>query len=185
MYIGSRTPWGKADFVRPHAEGITFVGMPGHGGYKLDRKRNAQVHPAWRQKGGWYEEDCAAWIVVYTFAEQVGKNRADATQSLKNYYPDAYMTITGEKVTAAESYVVREREFNAVHVSDYVTRTAWGDWHPSVPKGKVGVRATLGGILETEERYYLVDESRYGNRIHSGGGYVINPSLDASWSGPK
>ena len=53
-----RTPWGDAQDVIDVAEGIKWVSTASHGGYKLDRKRNAQVNEVWRQAGGWYEEDC-------------------------------------------------------------------------------------------------------------------------------
>lgn len=36
------TPWGKADYEKVYAEGIVFYGTPSHGGFKLDRERNAR-----------------------------------------------------------------------------------------------------------------------------------------------
>ena len=48
-----RTPWGTAQHTKVLADGVTFYGCAGHGGYKLSRERNARVHKAWRIVGGW------------------------------------------------------------------------------------------------------------------------------------
>jgi hypothetical protein len=193
--IGSRTPWGKADHVRQIAEGIEFIGTPRHGGYKLSRKLNAQVHQAWRKAGGWYEEDCEYAIVHYSFPEltidTTGYSspeafKADAAKTAKAWAPDAYEAVTGEKVTAAESHVVAKREFKAAHVADFVTISAWGSWHKGVPTGKIGVMATPGGSVglpEVEGRYFLVEAARFES-CKGRFGYVIDPTVDSSWAGP-
>ena len=64
---GSRTPWGPAQHVAYPQEGIFIVSTAGHGGVKLDRKRNSLVPKAARAKGGWYEEDCQASIPACVF----------------------------------------------------------------------------------------------------------------------
>ena len=48
-----RTPWGNAQTTHVHAEDIVFYSTASHGGFKLDRERNALVHSAWRNRGGW------------------------------------------------------------------------------------------------------------------------------------
>ncbi len=73
-----QTPWGRSDFEHKYAEGITFLGTPGHGGFYLSRERVKEVPQDYREfaakwsKGWgdqWYEEDCAALAVIATFPE--------------------------------------------------------------------------------------------------------------------
>lgn len=60
-----RTPWGRSDYAKEYAPGIVWYGTPSHGGFKLDRERNAAVPDYMRREGGWYEEDCD-WAIVAT-----------------------------------------------------------------------------------------------------------------------
>lgn len=64
---GSPTPWGPVQLVSYPQEGVVVVSTAGHGGIKLDRKRNAMIPKAARAKGGWYEEDCQAAIPACVF----------------------------------------------------------------------------------------------------------------------
>ncbi len=72
------TPWGYADETREIAPGNVFYSTPSHGGYRLSVDRLASVsasdraYAAKRLNGwgdSWYEEDCAAAIVVVTFPQ--------------------------------------------------------------------------------------------------------------------
>lgn len=63
------TPWGPAQETETCAPGITQVGTATHGGFHLTPPRNAEVHSAWRQHSGWYEEDCESSIVILTFPD--------------------------------------------------------------------------------------------------------------------
>ena len=59
-----------------------------------------------------------------------------------------------------------ERDFRASHADDYLVLTAWGDWHESVPKGKVAVFAGRGGRqangqYPNDTAYFLVDKTEY------------------------
>lgn len=187
--LGDYCLWGKIDYIKEVAEGIQSISTPGHGGYKLDRKRNSMVHPAWRKKGGWYEEDCEYAIVWYTFPEAIVNTRehkpmtrdeviSESVYTLKNSYPDEYETVTGEKVTAEESRKVAEREFLAKHANDYIVVCAYGDWHKDVPSGMVGVEATLGGdrTIHGKRKYFLLPEDEYDTRDQFG--YVIKPGAN-------
>ena len=76
------TPWGMSQSASIYAEGIVFHSTAGHGGFKLDRTRNAGMNPALRLSGGWYEED-AEWALVaagypglFTYREQAMGDRA-------------------------------------------------------------------------------------------------------------
>src|SRR5690606_28528957 len=78
-------PSGVADYAREFAEGIVFYGTPSHGGFKLSAERLARMHPALREKGGWFEEDCAWAKVAFAFPECfTDEQRKAATRTLKD-----------------------------------------------------------------------------------------------------
>lgn len=170
------TPWGRADFAYKYAPGVICYSTPGHGGIHLSTKRNALVHPAWRRADGWYEEDCEFSIVALTFPHLFLDKIATHHSSARDYFPDAYSEVFGVEIPVQESYVLRQRKFDADHANDYVTTAARGraSW---VPSGKVGVSATLGGSRRgnSETTYWLVDAERYTVRQ---GSYVVDPALD-------
>lgn len=179
VHIGSRTPWGAADDVVHVAPGIASVGTPGHGGFKLSPERNKRVHPAWRQSGGWYEEDCASAIPMVTFPEAFPAEHQDfAHASAKNWYPDAYEKVTGEQIVPGESLVRDKQLFHEAHASDHVVVSATSsDAHP----GMVEVSTQLGGRdsghVEQRKRF-LVPREEYrasDNRF----GFVIDPDRHA------
>lgn len=67
------TPWGRPDFVREIVPGIIKVSCPSHGGTLVTPERLAQMPEAFRldadPDGAWYEEDCAANLVILAFPE--------------------------------------------------------------------------------------------------------------------
>ena len=68
------TPWGQSDTQREVAPGITSHSTASHGGYHLDRQRQARVEkrfPAFRTFAGgpWYEEDQDWAVVALAFPE--------------------------------------------------------------------------------------------------------------------
>lgn len=67
--VGSRTPWGTADYAEELAPGIWVVSTPGHGGVKLSRERHGLLPIPARRTGGWFEEDAQALIVLAAFPE--------------------------------------------------------------------------------------------------------------------
>jgi hypothetical protein len=163
-----RTPWGKAQNVTKvtPSGSILEVSTAGHGGLKLDRRTNALVHEAWRQKGGWYEEDCEHAIVALTFGTDAGYSleaveRARVTA--KDYYPDAYEAVYGVKVTADESSTVREREALAATAGKYLILACWGEWATNVPDGRVGVFAKVDGrdgAPDSPEGYFTITKEQ-------------------------
>jgi hypothetical protein len=178
---GMRTPWGKADHVRVYAEGVAFVGTPGHGGIKLDRKRQSAMPEALRLKGGWYEEDVEYARVKLAFPELLPDMSLESAQRrIKDVHPEVWEAWTGEKVSAAESYVVRRREFEAAHADKWVVISAVGAWYANgskVPKGFVGVWATKGGRRQgvgLEQKTFLVPEVEYDVRTENG--FVVDPA---------
>lgn len=171
-----RTPWGKAQSIYPKAEGIVRVITAGHGGYKLDRKRNAAVHEAWRKAGGWYEEDCEWAIVVLTFPQYFTEaDIADAKFTAKNWFPEEYTKVTGEAVPTEESLTLRERAAREVHKGKWQTVSAYGSWHKDVPEGKVGVCAKIDGRYgQGESKYFLVPAEEY-EAFKGPIGFIVDP----------
>ena len=166
---GGASPWGRIQDVRELAEGIAFVSTASHGGFKVDRKRNARVHKALRVATGWYEEDCECAHVMVSFPELFkAEEVARARRSIIDYSPDAYAEWTGEPAPA-DSRELQERAFKAANAERLVVTAAWGSWHERVPAGKVGVVAVKGGRTRTDAgngrgRYFLVDEAAYDAR---------------------
>lgn len=163
-----RSPWGKVQETSVYADGIVFVSTASHGGFKLSRTRQSQMPKALRSEGGWYEEDCEAALVVvglpnYFTNEQLVR----ATESVKNWFPDRYEQWTGEVLPVEESYVKRNRKFEADNAENYVVISAWGDWHAKVPTGMVCGLATKGGNRNTnEQKWFLIPATEYhGNFV--------------------
>lgn len=165
------SPWGKVQDVREIAEGISFVSTAGHGGFKLDRQRNALIPKYFRRASGWYEEDCEAAIVMIFFPSHFKASQvAVARATVKNWWPDEYESYFKVVVPESESYVKAERAFKFKFQNNYVVRAAWGSWHAKVPKGWVGVCAVRASDGDT--KYFLVPEDEYDNRSHFG--FVID-----------
>lgn len=193
------TPWGKADSQSVIAPGIVEVTTASHGGIHLEAHLNSQVHAAWRDKLGWYEEDCEWAIVAVTFPEHfqgktvqsgrhAGKTYVEYAHGvLKRGFPDGYSAVFGVVVTAAESNIIAEREFKAAHADRWLSTSAWGyrndrNGRLRVPAGWVGVCASLGGSRAhgVQERWYLVPEAEYAAR-NTLGGVVIDPDRHPVW----
>jgi hypothetical protein len=172
------TPWGKADHEQTYAEGIVFYNTSSHGGFKLDRIRNAQVPPALRERGGWYEEDCAWAKVVYAFPAIFPEEElASAIQTLKTWYPDAWESLTGTTLAPGESFIKDERCFLEEHASDWIVISAiTSEQQP----GMVECIATLGGTRNgIGERRFLVSDDEYRQRKPFG--FVIDETRHAPY----
>lgn len=165
---GMSTPWGKAQHARVLSPGIGEVSTAGHGGMKVSPALNKKIPAPLRRKGGWYEEDCDYAIVVLFLGEAMGKTPEaieDARSVVRNYNPDGYEEHFGVKVTAEQSYKVREREAKAAHKGKLQVVAAWGSHVPGVPEGKVGVFATIDGERSPEAfaagKWFLVDDAAH------------------------
>lgn len=177
-----RTPWGIADSKTVYGEGVVCYGTPGHGGFHLDRKRNAKVHPALRKAcgdGSFYEEDGAYAAVILTFPELfTERERRISLVTMKNDYPHAYMAATGEPLSPAESRTLRVEEHARAHASDWQAIAAS---HDEARPGMVQVIATIGGVRSNftttvDEKVFLVPASEYKTGEVS---FVIDPSRHA------
>lgn len=181
------TPWGKADHEKAYAEGIVFHGTPSHGGFKLSAERLARMHPALREKDGWFEEDCAWAKVAFAFPECfTGEQQEAAIQTLKDWCPDEYEAATGETLAPGDSRVKDERLFLERHANDWIVIGAIrSDRHPGV----VECIATIGGRRGhwskpgSTERCYLVPDAEYDRRGQFG--FVIDPDRHALRDGPS
>lgn len=157
--------------------GILSVTTASHGGYKLDRVQNAKVHPAFRQAGGWYEEDCRYAVVVVTFPAHFSETTlAGAHKSLKEWFPVAYTAAFGVEVKLEESHVLREQAEREAAKGKLQSLAAWGDWHAAVPAGFVGLCARVdgrNGPKEGADRFFLVPAAEYDTRSMV---FVVDPA---------
>jgi len=184
---GSRTPWGRAQSVAVLTKGVQSVETAGHGGIKVGRKLNALIPRAFRRSAGWYEEDLESYIVDAFLLHKDAAHAAHA--ELRDWFPDAWTETTGEQVTPAQSHVVRRRMDAQKHAGTLVAIAAWGDWHPQVPAGMVGICATPGwergvcGSMACTETWWLVPASAHksdGRRCEMG--FVVDPEHDQPWT---
>lgn len=191
--LGKQSPWGKIQHVSEIADGIAFFSTPGHGGVKLDRKRNAKVPDYMRAAGGWYEEDCCYALAMVNFQDEFraylekrdNLKQTDVEQQLealtfvfRDYFPDFYARFYGVPIETlkGKSTAYDERLFNQEHANDWVSISAVGDWHKDCPQGMVLVTAAKGGraINKGEKRSYLIPQEEYSQR--SMFGFVIDPN---------
>lgn len=179
------TPWGASQTSEKLGDGVVQVTTASHGGIHLNPARNAKVHPAWRDKGGWYEEDCERSIVAITFPDLFTSGQvAAAHRTAKNWRPDEYEQVLGVTLQAEESYERREQIFRAETVDKLVATAAWGyrnnrAGRVDVPEGMVGVvarRGGHGGGPGAEERWFLVPEDEY-----RAGRFIVDEQRHAEW----
>lgn len=78
--VGSKTPWGRADFVKEIAPGIIQVSTPGHGGLFLTAERLAEMPAKFKIPNDFYkdgdqffEEDCEWERVSKAFPQYFGQ----------------------------------------------------------------------------------------------------------------
>lgn len=165
------TPWGMSQGATVYAEGVVFHSTASHGGFKLDRARNAALHPALRIKGGWYEED-GDWARVAVGYPDLftDREKAMADRTLRDWEPDAWEAVHGRALTAAESFTRDRERFQREHAHDWVViSAARSDRHP----GFVETIAAIGGCRNgAETRRYLVPSGEYHVGRH---GFVIDP----------
>ncbi len=181
-----RTPWGPSQTQKTLGNGVVQVTTAGHGGIHLDVARNRQVHPAWRQADGWYEEDCDWAIVAVTFPNLfTEQNVLHAHTSAKNWHPDAYEKALNTRLLPAESYERRERLFYQAHADRWLVTAAFGrgqsrGGRPPVPDGMVGVVARLGE-RGPDERWFLVPAAEYEQRRPDGHPFIVDEQRHTEW----
>lgn len=162
--IGARSPWGTIENHGVLAPGIDDVWTAGHGGYKLSRQRQAEVHPTWRRPAGWYEQDCAWSIAAVTHWKDLSRLKfEEAHAEARKYYPDEYTQVVGKDperygltefkpITAKESSIIAEREFLAPRATTH-DRMLRLDLEPEGHPGMVAVDLSdipSGGKVDDE-----------------------------------
>ena len=161
------TPWGGSQsrtFYDPQRT-IMLVNTAEHGGFGVHVSREmpkhlvtgiAIVEDTWR----WFEEDQAWAAVAVAFPEFFSEaNVASAQQTLKDWYPEAYMAHFGVNLTAADSRKLEQLAWEEATRDNFVVTAGWGDWAWDVPAGHVyaaGFRARDGaaaGFLVPQDQY--------------------------------
>jgi len=173
------TPWGEAQTIDLHAEGIAFHSTASHGGFKLDRERNILVRPLWRNDTGFYEEDCEAAIVIVTFPELFpAKTVAAAHQTAKNWFPEAYEQLFSVVLEPGESIKKDQQDFRRQHAEDWIVISAITSQHRP---GFVECVASKGGVRgRIGERRFLVPATEYRQGRH---GFIIDQARHAPYDG--
>lgn len=165
------TPWGMSQGATVYAEGVVFHSTASHGGFKLDRARNAGLHLGLRIKGGWYEEDGDWARVAIGYPDLfTDRERALADRTMRDWEPDAWEAIHGRVLTPDESFVRDREQFEREHAQDWVVIAAI---RSTTQPGFVETIATIGGRRDGSERHsYLVPAEQYSAGRH---GFVIDP----------
>jgi hypothetical protein len=180
--MNCNTPWGASQIATIYADGVVSHMTAGHGGFKLSAERNAQVHPALRSDGGWYEEDCAWASVAITFPDLfTGFEKRCAEATLRDWEPDAWEAISGTSLGPGQSRVKDRRTFEAEHADDWIGISALrSDFHP----GMTEVIATRGGRHDrkAEEQRFLVPSAEYQPGSF---GFVIDEDRHRPYDGPS
>lgn len=170
------TPWGMSQGATIYADGVVSHSTASHGGLKLDRARNAGLHPALRIKGGWYEED-GDWarVAVGYPALFTDRENAMADRTLRDWEPDAWEAANGRLLGAEESFTRDRGRFQHEHANDWVVISALrSDRYP----GFVETVATIGGDRDSSRsRAWLVPADEYNVGQH---GFVIDPTRHQS-----
>lgn len=105
------TPYGVADGAHQYAAGIelyTGVDMPLSGAFNLAPELNAQIPAAYRQTSGWYSD--RGYVVVLTWPQRFTQYAVQkAIDDARDYTPDQWHATTGEELTPAQSWMLRDR----------------------------------------------------------------------------
>lgn len=193
------SPWGEVQRCETIAPGIHFVETAGHGGISLSAAWNREIPEPFRDKGGWYEEDCDAAIPSFFLPDHFSEvTRERARRSLRRWHWREWEAHFGEEVPPAESPQKAKHLWLEARRGELITVSAWGDWCDTVPKGKVGVAAVVGGLAgepykdihstpggDPRSSYWLVDEAEYATRHDNPAGSItIDPDRHQPWTGP-
>lgn len=178
---GAPTPWSTAQASRQYADGIVCHSTAGHGGLHLDEAANANIHPFYRNAGGWYEEDSQWAKVAVSFPHLFTDfERRCAHRTLRDDEPDAYEKVHGVILGPGESFTKDRRTFEREHADDWmVTAAILSDHEP----GFVECVAARGGDRSAADvRCYLVlsDEYEIGRF-----GFVIDEARHRLYDGPS
>ena len=154
------TPWGMSQSSEIYAEGVVLHSTASHGGFKLDRARNAAMPRALRVAGGWFEEDAEWSKVAFGYPDLfTALERRHAEKALRDTYPDCWEAVHGRPLNPGESFTHDQRLFAQAHGQHWIVIAALrSDTRP----GMTECIATLGGRRQdSAERRYLVPADEY------------------------
>jgi hypothetical protein len=155
---------------------------PGHSWLKLSPAELKRIPECARRAD--YEEDCEWSLAVVALPELASNPRLfeggdpaaileRAMMICRDWYPDIYEELTGEKATVDNSRKRQQQNFDQVNAVKYVVISA----SPSEEPGKVLCFATLGGQRKgVVGKWFLVDKDKYHARGEFG--YVITDEFE-------
>lgn len=176
------TPWGASQIATIYADGIVSHVTASHGGFQLSTERNAKVHPMLRTETGYYEEDCVWAAVAITFPDLfTSYERRCAEKTLKDWFPEAWETISGTNLSPGESHVKDRNAFELQHAGDWIVISALrSDHHPGMTEAIATCGAKRGH--DVEERRFLVPCTEYQAGCF---GFVIDVTRHKAYDGPS
>jgi hypothetical protein len=200
------SPWGEVQHATRFVDGIYSVSTAGHGGFKVSDEFNRLIPEPFRADGGWYEEDCD-WAAVVFFIQVPFRENGKITETIKAARSTLrvwrwreWEKYFGDVIPPGESSIKDTDVFQAAHTNDFIVISAYGDWHPNVPAGYVGVEATRGGRSpgyyklsgedavrqhDPERAFFLVLKDDYrSKRDNCQGCFVIDTDSHLPWIGP-
>jgi len=98
------TPWGKADYKKVYAPGITCYHTPGHGGFFVSKAVRAVMPRHLVNEDGWYEEDCEWSKVAIAFPHLFSPTHVEIA---KRTY-DQWCKPEAEKLAEANAAAIRD-----------------------------------------------------------------------------
>jgi hypothetical protein len=192
----AHSPWGKVDGHSPFGDlGLYHHSTPGHGGIYVPDEMLSRMPKPYRDAnhyggGNWFEEDCEWALVALSFPSGLSEKQIEsATRTVKNWYPHAWMAVTGETLIPEDSSKLRDERDREIAKDKYVAVCAWGHGNNTthnridVPPGMIGVCAAIGGrdknghCDHSTERYFLVPEEEYQTR--SSFGFIMHKEYPA------
>jgi hypothetical protein len=191
------SPWGEVQHATRFVDGIYSVSTAGHGGFKVSDQFNRLIPEPFRADGGWYEEDCD-WAAVVFFIQVPFRENGKITDAVRSarsalrvWHWREWEKYFDDVIPPGESSIKDAELFREAHADDFIVISAYGDWHPNVPAGYVGVEATRGGRLpghkddDPEWAFFLVLADDYrSERKNCHGCFVIDTDSHLPWIGP-
>lgn len=157
---------------------------PSHGWLILSKSELEQI-PEFARRDK-YEEDCE-WSIAAVALPSILKNiknfpqgeeymKKTAHERCRDWYPEIFEKLTGEKATPENSRMMADRKFHEDNKDNFVVISAIGD-HSHKFTGFVLCEATLGGIrggwkdgerITPVTKVFLVKNEVYANRGNNG-----------------
>lgn len=163
------TPWGRSDSKITYGRGVSFVTTPSHGGFAItDRIARSRLSTAAlirsERRGGYhfFEEDCAAYIILWELDETRTTDSPSLNSILKGlsrWYADYLIERGITPDPEGLAWFEQNRKEDAMREARHpdLIISASGDWKRGVPKGSVEVTTADGQV-------YYVPDSEYKTR---------------------